>query len=108
MPSGMQYNIQTMFCVGSSAFEHWTPYNRLSLLQQQQHEGLTSDMANSAVSTPQPDQASTAGAPAPLSADEKKVDIFAAIISFWHAMELGSRLMGAWSLRDDIAVAGAQ
>ncbi|CAK0786989.1 hypothetical protein CVIRNUC_010205 [Coccomyxa viridis] len=40
--------------------------------EQQQHEGLTKDTANSAVSTPQPDQASTAGASAPLSADEEK------------------------------------
>ena len=70
----------------------------MSSFLQQQHEGLTKDIGNAAVSTPQPDQASSAGAPAPLSADEEKVSIFAAIISLWRAVELGSRLMGAWSL----------
>ena len=98
-------DIQSRLSVVSSALDN--RFDRSSLLQQQQHEGLTKDVDNSAVSTPQPDQASTAGAPAPLSADEEKVSGIAAIISLWHAMELGSRLMGAQSPRNNVADAGS-
>ena len=94
----------TLLLVVSSALDH--RFNR-SFFLQQQHEGLTKDIDNSAVSTPQPDQASTAGTPAPLSADEEKVSVFAAIISLWHAIKLGSRLMGAQSPRNNVADAGS-